>query len=141
MTIDLTREQQFLRDYRVLRDWCSSHQLKLVNHKSLVMVANRMTPSKWKEIIFGIGDLRTNDQILSLSSEYVVAMVGSQFGLGIPAKDFSKVGGVYLLAVASISLLSGCYVGIHMYRIENGAHKSYDVKFVDGETRSSQENS
>lgn len=134
MAEQLTREEQFLTDYAQLKAWCAQRELEIANHTSLERIANRMTPTNWPVIVAGIGGLKTTEQILGLSARHVAAMVGSQFGLGITADKFSNPKGIGLLAVASMSLLSGCYVGIHLYRIENGAIKTYGVKFEKGQT-------
>lgn len=128
----LSREQQFLGDYQQLRAWCGQHDLKLTNHVSLNAVANRMGVTNWRNIVDEIGGLKDTGAIIDLPPSSVIVVLGSQFGLGIPLNKLGRPDGIVFLATVNMSLLSGHYVGIRLYRVENATMKDYGIKFIDG---------
>jgi hypothetical protein len=123
----MTREEQFLSDYRKLRAWAEQSQLRLRNHTSLKRVAHQTGPSNWPQIVGEIGPLENADALLVANESEVFVMLGSQFGSGIPLNhavmDNRKV------AFAQMSVLSGHYVGVAVYTIEKGKMVGPALKF------------
>jgi hypothetical protein len=127
----MTREEQFLSDYRKLKDWAEQSKLRLRNHTSLNAVSHRPGPSNWPQIVEEIGLLENADALLASNESDMFVMLGSQFGSGIPLShpvmDNRKV------AFAQMSVLSGHYVGVAVYTIENGCMIGPALKFSSRE--------
>ncbi len=127
----MTREEQFLSDYRKLRAWSEQGLLRLRNHTSLNAVSHKSGLSNWPQIVEEIGPLEDADALLVSNETDVFVMLGSQFGPGIPLDH--AIMSNRKVAFAQMSVSSGHYVGIAVFTIEKGRMFGPVFKFLSEE--------